>query len=97
MARGLGYDDETLQALDDLDRISLPDREKAALRFAEKMTHDHEGITAGDIDLLREHFDEDQIVEIACVVGAFNYLNRFADALGLWPTREGEGGPDDRD
>jgi len=32
-------------------------------------------------------------VELACVIGLFNYLNRFAEAMGLWPTRPGEGGP----
>ena len=42
-----------------------------------------------------EHYGEAQIVELACVVGLFNYLNRFAEALGMWPTRPGEGGPDE--
>jgi hypothetical protein len=29
------------------------------------------------------------------VIGLFTYLNRFAEAMGLWPTLPGEGGPDD--
>ena len=45
--------------------------------------------------LLRQHYEESQIVELACVVGLFNYLNRFAEAFGMWPTRPGEGGPDE--
>jgi len=30
---------------------------------------------------LRRHYSEEQIVEIACVVGLFNYFNRFNNAL----------------
>ncbi len=48
-----------------------------------------------DINRMRQHFNDDQIVEITSVVGLFNYLNRFAVTVGLLPTRPGEGGPDD--
>jgi len=59
------------------------------------MTLGHTAMGEDDINRLRKFYSEDQIVEIACVIGLFNYLNRFAETMGLWPTRPGEGGPDD--
>ena len=60
------------------------------------MTLDHLSMNEQDIEALRNHYDDDQIVEIACVAGFFNYMNRFAETMGLWPTRAGEGGPNDK-
>jgi alkylhydroperoxidase family enzyme len=59
------------------------------------MTLDHAAMGEDDIQRMRRHFDDDQIVEIASVIGLFNYLNRFAETMGVWPTRPGEGGPAD--
>ena len=71
----------------------MPESEREALRFAETMSLEAGSVTPERIDRLRTHFDEGQIVELACVIGLFNYLNRFAEALGMWPTGPGEGGP----
>ena len=95
MARRHGVSDEVLDSLHDLDNCPIPESEKAALRFAERMTTEAGAIDGADIDALRQHYDEPQIVELACVIGLFNYLNRFAEALGMWPTRSGEGGPEE--
>ncbi len=40
---------------------------------------------------LRKHFNEGEVVEIAAVVGLFNYFNRFNEALRMEPTEPGEG------
>jgi alkylhydroperoxidase family enzyme len=95
LARRYGATDEVLTTLDDPDRCPLPDSEREALRFAEEMSLRAGSGGEAPIERLRAHFDEDQIVELACVIGLFNYLNRFAEALGMWPTRPGEGGPDE--
>lgn len=94
MARQYGATEEEIATLDQLERSPLSPREKQAVQFAEQMTRQAGGVTSHDIDRLREHFSEAEIVEMACVIGLFNYLNRFAEALGLEPTRPGEGGPD---
>jgi alkylhydroperoxidase family enzyme len=96
LARRHGVSDEVLETLHDLENCPVTEAEKAALRFAARMTSDAGAIGAAGIEELRAHYDEAQIVELACVVGLFNYLNRFAEALGMWPTRPGEGGPDER-
>jgi uncharacterized peroxidase-related enzyme len=93
LAKQYGASEEILAALDAPERLPLPEGEKRAIRFAEKMTRDSNGVSPADMAGLREHFTEAQIVELACVVGIFNYLNRFANALGLEPTKAGEGGP----
>lgn len=95
MARRFGASDHDLDTLDDLDTSTLPDPEKAAIRFAERMTTDFGDMTQADVDTLRAYWSDDEIVEMAAVVGLFAYLNRFAEAFGIWPTRPGEGGPDD--
>ena len=55
------------------------------------MTRAAAEMTDEDVADLRQHFDEGEIVEIAAVVGIFNYFNRFNDALGMEPTKPGEG------
>jgi alkylhydroperoxidase family enzyme len=55
------------------------------------MTRDAANMTTGDVEALRAHYSEGEIVEIAAVVGLFNYFNRFNDALGMEPTKPGEG------
>ena len=55
--------------------------ERAALRFAELMTTDARGVDEDTWIELNEHFDEGEIIELASVIGLFNYFNRFNDAL----------------
>jgi len=48
-------------------------------------------MTKEDVEALRAFYTEGEVVEIAAVVGVFNYFNRFNDALGMEPTKPGEG------
>ncbi len=64
------------------------DAEKAAMRWAEVLTlkqyHGAPGEKPQSADamaVLKEHYDEAQIVEISLVSGFFNMWNRFADGL----------------
>jgi len=57
--------------------------ERAALHFAEVMTTDPREVSEADWQALQEHFDDDQIIELAAVIGLFNYLNRFNSALDI--------------
>jgi alkylhydroperoxidase family enzyme len=88
LARRHGYSDDQLNHLGEFEgRSDFSDREKSALRFAERMTlHPHEvdeRLWAG----LRAQFDEGEIVELAAAIGLFNYFNRFNDALKMEPTK----------
>ncbi len=62
--------------------------EKAAMRWAEVLTLKQYHGAPGEkpqaseaIAVLKEHYDEAQIVEITMISGFFNFWNRFTDGL----------------
>ena len=61
----------------------LSPAEWAAVTFAIESTERPEAVAQVIFDDLREHWSEAQIVEIAAVVGIFNFANRFANSLGV--------------
>ncbi|WP_026478748.1 carboxymuconolactone decarboxylase family protein [Alkaliphilus transvaalensis] len=63
------------------------EREMVALEFARVMSLDSLSVDDDLWKRLSSHFDEGEIVEIACVVGTFNYFNRFNNALGVEITK----------
>lgn len=79
-----------LAGLAEFERLPLEESEKAALRFAERMTLDSNAVEDGLFAALRAHFDEGGVIEIAAVIGLFNYFNRFNNALRMEPTAPGE-------
>jgi len=87
----MGATKEQIASLLDFENGSFDEREKAALRFGLAMTRDANRVSDTVFEELRRHFDEGEIVEIACVVGLFAYFNRFNEALQMEPTKRGEG------
>ncbi len=87
MARQLGVSEDLLDALYHIDehRHLFTARELAALRFAEIMTTSARDVDEDLWDELQVHFDDAQLVELAIVIGLFNFFNRFADALQILP------------
>lgn len=63
--------------------------ERAALSLAERMTTDARGVDEEVWAELRYHYDEGEIIELAAVIGLFNYFNRFNDALRVEITQPG--------
>ncbi|PAB60225.1 carboxymuconolactone decarboxylase family protein [Anaeromicrobium sediminis] len=57
------------------------ERELIALEFAEEMTMNSNNIPEELYSDMEAHFDEGEIIEIASVIGAFNYFNKFNNAL----------------
>lgn len=57
------------------------DAEKAAIRHAEQVTRDANGIAESDFHTLKKHYNDEQIVEITLVSCIANFTNRFNDAL----------------
>ena len=87
MARQLGVSEALLDALYHIDkhRHLFTEQELAALRFAEIMTTSARNVDENVWDELQAHFDDGQLVELATVIGLFNFFNRFADALQILP------------
>jgi len=89
LAKQLGASKDLLDAMYHIDEHAdeFTPAERAALMLAERMTTDARGV---DEDLwaeLRAHYDEGEIIELAAVIGLFNYFNRFNDALRVDITR----------
>ena len=85
LAKQLGVTEELLDALYNIDQHShlFTDRELIALRFAEIMTTSARDVDEELWDALQAYFDDGEIVEIATVIGLFNFFNRYADALQI--------------
>ena len=89
MAKQLGATEALLDAMYHIDEHAeqFTPAERAALTLAERMTTDAHGVDEEVWAELRTHWDEGQIVELAAVIGLFNYFNRFNDALQVPMTR----------
>lgn len=87
----MGATKEQIASLLDFENGPFDEREKAAMRFGLAMTRDANRVSDTVFEELRRHFDEGEIVEIACVVGLFAYFNRFNEALQMEPTKPQEG------
>lgn len=62
----------------------LPERDRALCAIAEKLSANPTRITEGDWQPLRDlGFDDTALLEVAHIVGIFNYLTRLADGFGL--------------
>jgi len=87
LARRHGWTDEQINDLANFEnRTDFTDKEKAALRLAERVTHDAHTVNDKLFGELRRHFDEGEIIELLAAIGLFNYFNRFNDALTMEPT-----------
>ncbi len=54
------------------------------LDYAVKLTRDPGGMTADDVEALREAgFGDRAVLDICQVVSYYNYVNRLADGLGV--------------
>ena len=62
----------------------LSPRQRALCEVAEKLSAQPTRMTEGDWQPLRDlGFDDQGCLEVAHIVGIFNYLTRLADGLGL--------------
>ena len=85
LAKKLGVSEALLDAMHNIDEHAeeFTLAERAALALAERMTTDARGVDEEVWAALREHYDEGEVVELAAVIGLFNYFNRLSDALRI--------------
>ena len=68
----------------DLETAPLPEKEKALLRFVERVNHYSQEITAADMQPLYAAGWTDEAIYYAITVCAlFNFYNRWVDASGV--------------
>ncbi|HUG92806.1 MAG TPA: carboxymuconolactone decarboxylase family protein, partial [Planctomycetaceae bacterium] len=87
---GAGLSEDEIAALDGDWRAHTP-AERAAFAFARKLSHEPHELTDADIDGLREHYTDLQILEMAMSVARNNVSNRWKEGIGV-PQRADEGG-----
>jgi len=67
----------------DTDWSAFPPAEQSALAFAQKLTQTPHAINRQDVARLQTYYNDDEILEIAFLVGRYNATNRWTDSLGI--------------
>jgi alkylhydroperoxidase family enzyme len=83
--------DRILGMLLDYEEADFPDATKAALRFADNLSGDHTSFSEEDYRDLREHFTDDQILDLGMQIAFFMGWQRFNAAMGILPDRWQDG------
>lgn len=85
----LGSEEVVESVLRDLESSPLPEREKALLRFAGKITLQLPEMREADIAALRKQgWDDEAIYFTISVVALFNFYNRWVTTSGVHPVSE---------
>jgi alkylhydroperoxidase family enzyme len=82
-ARHAGLTEAKVAAIDDETSDLLSPRERAAVRFAEKLAVDHHKVDDAMWSELRSVFSEAEIIELAAHTTLFIGLGRFNEVIGL--------------
>lgn len=92
MRKGL-TEREVQQALGDLEHADLPARTVAALRLADCLSGERPGVDDALFALLRQHFDEGQILELGAALTVASGWQRLIEAFGIRPDAWSESTP----
>jgi alkylhydroperoxidase family enzyme len=76
---------EVQQALGDLEHADLPARTVAALRLADCLSGERPEVDDALFALLRQHFDEGQILELGAALTVASGWQRLIEAFGIRP------------
>jgi uncharacterized peroxidase-related enzyme len=82
-SKKVGLGPEDWKALKNGTISGYSEAEHSALIYAEKLTRAPGEIKDADVDALKKHFTDQQIVDLHLLVGLVNLTNRFTDPLGL--------------
>jgi len=69
----------------------LPDRVKMALRFADIILVDPQKLDESFFRRMKEHFTEEQIIDMGMGVGFLHGMQRFIESMGIVPESYDEG------
>jgi alkylhydroperoxidase family enzyme len=77
-----GMTDDQIASLD-CKWTAFPADEQAAMRFARKATLTPHLVTDGDIQALKQHFKDEQVIDIVQTVAGYNSTNRWTASTGI--------------
>lgn len=80
--KGFGLSEAEMEQIENL---QLNSREKLAVEYGKAATEHAFNIDPDILQRVKSEFSDPEIVELASVVGLFNFINRFNDALGVLP------------
>ena len=84
-ARHAGVTEAKIAAIDDETSTLLTPRERAGIRFAEKLAVDHRKVDDVLWSELRRHFTEAEIVELVAYATLCIGFGRFNEIIGIEP------------
>jgi uncharacterized peroxidase-related enzyme len=82
-AKRAGVSDEEIAAIRDETDAGLSEAERAATAYARELTRTADARATRDT--LRQHFNDEQVVEITLVAAMANFTNRFNNGLEVLP------------
>jgi AhpD family alkylhydroperoxidase len=81
-----GVSEDKLLALDDWRDSNLFDaRERVALDYAEAITYSDRGVDEALMAQVRQHFDDDAVIELSALIAFQNMSSKFNSALAVPP------------
>ena len=83
LGRREGITEELVAAILDYESGPFSDREKAALRYADRLFADHHAVDGALWDDLRSRFTDDELLELTWVLAEFIALGKVIYVLGL--------------
>ena len=87
-----GATEDLIAKLGDYERSDLPERTKAALRLADRLTGDDPSVDEAFYEALRREFSDEQILDLGMTITFASGWQRFIEAFGIVPDRWRDGG-----
>jgi alkylhydroperoxidase family enzyme len=88
-----GATEDLVAKLADYEHSDLPDRTKAALRLADRLTGPEPSIDPAFHEALRRHFTDGEILDLGMTITFASGWQRFIEAFGIVPDHWAEGAP----
>ena len=88
-----GATEELEAKLDDYEGSDLPERAKAALRLADRLTGEEPRIDATFHEVLKRVFSDAELLDLGMTIVFFSGWQRFNEAFGIVPDSWTEGSP----
>jgi alkylhydroperoxidase family enzyme len=88
-----GATEDLVAKLADYEGSDLPERTKAALRLADRLTGDAPRVDAAFYESLRREFSDDEILDLGMTLAFASGWQRFIEAFGIVPDRWRDGTP----
>jgi len=82
-ARHAGLTEDKIEAIHDDASALLSPRERAAVRFADRMAADHHNVDDALWKELRAHFSEAEVIELVAHTTLYIGFGRFNEIVGL--------------